>query len=360
MGLPRTASTLLYNLLALDPDARPATVHEVATRLLAIREEWAALPPAMRTAGVSVAAGSGPPAAPSIGSGSASGGPKIISAKLDAESRKRRPGRATCGGAPTAAGRSGPPAGWRNFAIGATALTVMVAGIAFALRKGPGDPTPKPIPKPIRPASEAKNPVAPPVAGATGGNAPGGNAPNGAAPSGVAPSGGGATLQPAAIDPSRITDFGAVCKGVIVDSGGAGALHIDANGRADLPEGVRVDVTAYFYDAQNAPVAAVDAGSPYASSNGQLSIHKQAVVDADAKTFRASLDVPLAQFPQDPRTVARFRCVVSLNGQRVDRWDLQPIAPDLYRPTGAPTGPESGTPPTHPHGVTLPDNTNGE
>jgi serine/threonine protein kinase len=92
-ALPELLSRLLDDCLAMDANLRPAGIHEVALRLLAIRDELAAHPP-MPSALTPVSPGAAANAlstAPVTQSGS---GPRIISAKLaEAEAQRRRESR---------------------------------------------------------------------------------------------------------------------------------------------------------------------------------------------------------------------------------------------------------------------------
>ncbi|HZT41437.1 MAG TPA: serine/threonine-protein kinase [Chthonomonadaceae bacterium] len=306
-AVPESLSALLAACVAMEPEARPATIQEVALRLVAIREEIAA----RREADKAVVQ---QPAAPAA----ASGGPRIISAKLaQAEAQKRREmGRAAAPAAVPKAGGSMPrPA--RGLLL-AAALVVLLGGgtLAYVYAGKPTSQPPDPPHPVVGPAPDVQ------------------------------------------IEGAQAT--------VYTDDQGQKTLQLNVQGHVQGQMNATCEVKAFFYDERFQPIPASTDPSTTANSDNMLTAAAQPFpVTMQAYPFNASMWIPVASFPDN---VDRpwFRCSVFLNGKLVRESGMQQVANPIHSnqtpPSPGPNGggTEPSNPPNSPGGGTSGGASGGE
>ncbi len=188
-AVPEILSQLIQQCLAMEPEARPADIHQVAMGLVAVRETISALEPeALEEANGELTPDAlhAPtvPGSPS-GSPSVSTGPRIISAKLaEAEAHRRRSGSQEVGrngsGKVTPPLPSVMPAPRSNrvplLIMAGVLMLIALSGAAYvvsASHRKPaqtGHPAPSPLPQSPVAAPVSVTPIPPPEPDPSGGN----------------------------------------------------------------------------------------------------------------------------------------------------------------------------------------------
>jgi serine/threonine protein kinase len=320
-AVPETLSRLLDHCLAMDADARPAGIHQVALDLLSMRDELAARPP--QPAPAPLADGETSP-----GQGSPSGGPRIISAKLaEVEAQKRRSGSQE---PRVPSGRvTGPPLStpltasnrlWRGVIL-ALCILLILGGTGLALRLAKSRPSvpmssARPIVTPLLPVHPAPGAVSSPPRAP----APTYNANN------TIPTPPTATERPAT--------FGHVeARGIFFDQERRPYLRLYTDGLIRGQRSRSGTVAVFFYKESGDSLPARDPQSVFANRDGQLSLGQSLQVLTDPQPFQVMLDVPLEQLLATPAvTVIKYRWVVFLEGQSVGETDLTLLPDNLLRP----------------------------
>ncbi len=371
--VPESLSRLLEDCLAIDAGARPATIHQVALRLLATRDELNAQALTGKenlSAGSGLAAGGGPDANLTPVAPSAPTGPRIISSKLaEAEAQKRRTGNpgaqetraisaglAGSGAVTTPVGAKSAPASiltkrfdrsWRGALL---ALVVSIVAATFGsgimtLILNRNHARPKPAPRTLTTPAPPVNltPAPLPDNAAT-------PAPDNSQPAPLAPpdeSEPGAANAPALAD--MVIFDRAEVSGVAPDAQGQSALWLAASGTLKGQAGKAGTVAAFFYDAAGVPLTAKTARGVFANPSGQLSVAQSVPVVGDSQPFQVALSVPLDEFTLSPdaKTV-KVRFVVFADHRRVGQTDSidAPLslfnAPSLVPPSGSSAPPNAG------------------
>ncbi|MCS6776263.1 MAG: protein kinase [Chloroherpetonaceae bacterium] len=308
--VPEALSRLIDECLALDPAQRPAGVHEVAMRLLAVRDAMRAHPPPPGTLAPVPAAEAS--TVPSV-TVAAPTGPRIISAKLaEAEAMRRRESREvrhSTGGSATSTGDAGRAYRVRLLAV-AGALAVIVGVTAAVLPGMLRRPAPRqvilarPITEPPpRPADLLKNTVVPP-------NVP--------APSVSPPE----PRPPRAVN--QIVEIAsAQAEGVVLDAQQRPYLLVWVKGVIQGQQGKPGLLSLFFYNAEGEIVPAANPGSMYANPDGQLSVAHSLEIREQIQHFEVPLTVPLDQFPAPVlQGGVKFRCIAFIDQKRVGETDL--------------------------------------
>ncbi|HZO88782.1 MAG TPA: serine/threonine-protein kinase [Chthonomonadaceae bacterium] len=322
-AVPESLSRLLEACLAVEPDKRPAGIHEVAINLLAVRDELTAHLAALTTTADAPAA-AGAESAPKSGSG-----PRIISSKLaEAEAQKRRgsgkrspSGAATEAGRRPGAGRSRTGPGWL---IGAVCLLLILGGTALVLVKS----SHRGHPNGMAPAPASTAAAAPPVSTAQ-------------APA-SAPMSDPDTAAPTPEDSPASFDL-PVGQELVTDSQGGKTLRLHITGRVQGQAGKSGVLAVFFYDGDGNRILASDPGSVYAHRDGQLIGTQSVHIASDDEPLDATITVPWSQFPDPPPASIRFRCRLFLNHQSVGATDLLDLNPIPVTPANTPSSGEPGS-----------------
>ncbi len=285
-SIPQPLSQLLDHCLAMDIEARPATIHEVALAMLSVRD---ALGERSRQE-----ANSNIPAAPMEPLPPVIHHPKITSVKLaEAEANRRRTSGREISKKPGAA----PPPPRRSW-VWPVVLFVLVAGGTGAVifrqaRKHVGFTA-----APVLPVVNLPPPT------------------NSAPPLEAIPA------VPIPKPEDRSAEIHAEPQGIMQDEAG-GTLRLHAIGRVKGQANTSGVVAAFFYDGDDKPLLAVDPHSVYANTNGQLSVAHSLQVTSDDQPLDLNLDVPLSQFPRGgDGNAVKFRCIVFLEGVRAGESEM--------------------------------------
>ncbi|HLV78657.1 MAG TPA: serine/threonine-protein kinase [Chthonomonadaceae bacterium] len=287
-AVPESLSALLAACLAMEPEARPATVQEVALRLAVIREEMAA----RREGDMAVVRQQAAlPVAPA--------GPRIISAKLDqAEARKRRESGRSAAPTAVSAGRDSARRPARGVLLAAGLVVLLGGGAVAYVTAG-------------RPPASPRHHKAP--------------------------------VPPAAIVDTQIEDVNA---SLSQDTQGQAILLLNVRGLIQGQPNAICEVKAVFFDEQGQPITASADRPPSDPDNTLTATAEPFTVPSSASTdypFIASMQIPVASFPG---TVNRpwFRCSVTLNGQLARESGNQQVANPIHSGEAPPgSGANGGT-----------------
>ena len=315
LAVPDALSQLIADCLELDIEKRPANAHEVAMRLVALREA-AQLPPSRE-----IATG---------GARSASGAitGKTGSASLSAPDTVKTPSSNPL--PPLPSGPITAPAVSRSAAplmIGTLiALIAVVLTLIGVLHSRPAK-TPAASAPPTAAAPIMPKPTDAPAPQTT---APAPSAQNDAAP-------------PPASDPA--VEFTKLeSPGLIPDAAGY-LLQINIAGVVHSQAGKSGVIAAFFYDANDAPLpAAQNADKRYVNSDEQLSVAAALTATGDSSPFSVTLTIPVAQFPSAAMNAPlKIRSLVFFDGKRLAKSDPASL-PFLLHPAPAP--PQNSRPQT--------------
>ena len=336
-SVPELLSSLIQQCLAMETEARPADIHQVAMGLVAARELIGALEPealeeANRTAapdalnaptvpGRSVSAPSG------VGSG-----PRIISAKLaEAEAERRRSGsqEVSRGGSGKAVAPVAVPAAAtaqslsrsRNPAllVGGLVLLLAVGRMGYVLSRphpiaspvGPSHPPP-----PVSPPDSVPQPITPPVESSADSDS-----------SHVVVG----KLQVASAD-------------LVVLPDKTMALRLTVKGEATGSHASKISLSGQFTDYNSTPVPAVH--SPSAFNGGGVVIIPDTPVASDV--FERQLDIPLSEFPATAlANIVKFNVSAKIDGRLLKDAEPFSIPAALFAPYLAKL-PEGTTPAAEP------------
>lgn len=305
-NIPASLSRLLSDCVALDASARPQGIHEVALRLLAVRDELARIP--------------AQEAVPTVGevTPGGAGGPRIISTKLaEAEAQKRRSGRQEGSRLPSRELKRRRP----HYALIGMALLLLLLSlpIAYFLRlaqKPRNTSGPKVQNPPMK--SEGKSGL--------------GNDPVKAQV--VPPTTAAPQMTPGDPAPPAVTELPVLMhletQGIIYDNQSGYALRLLVTGMVRGKANKAGTVAVFFYDEMGQPIPARDPQSLYSTRDGQLSVGLSLAVQSDPQSFEMLFDVPASQFPLHAApSVLKVRSAFFVEGERIG-------ASDMRRITGVP------------------------
>lgn len=343
--VPEALSLLIGRCVALEPASRPASMHEVAEELLAIRDalmedpayqnrsiETPAITEGLGTGNIlsqSGSTGSGKVGSGSTGSGKTGGG----SAKIASAS-----GNTSSGIAKTASGsgKMRADSGVVNApqrseeggksplpAIAIVAVAVIAGGIFF-----------------LRPHAPADSPNAKPGGGtAMQGSKEPKQKPSAPLESHVAPPKITEPIPPSQKDSvvfSKAEFQGLTADGMQILA--AGEIH----GQAGKPGLVAI----LFYDQSGSPIPANTNAPAFATPDGQLAVAYPLEITQDKQEFSASLLMPLQHFPQNAFSApVKFRVMVFADRVKIGESEMKDftiVMPNA--PVPDPTAPPPNTP----------------
>lgn len=299
--VPVSLSRLLENCLAIDSDARPSSVNEVAARLLAVRDELIAAHGALDMPLLPAAAPAVPAPPP----------PRIISSKLAAVEGQRR--RETAAGTRESASRmpllaitlilavligAGGTAYWsashaRPKQKIAKVKPIIVPPFIQPILPPITEPQPDPI-QPSDPSNPGANDLKPPIANA-------------------------ASVQ-------IMSD----AQSLITDDPNNYLLAVSAVGSIQGYMNSSSTVAVYFYDGDGKPILAVNPKGKYAD-NGQLYVANDLAVTDFNTAVRMLLKAPLSEFPQTAfAATIQFRFRVFIDGKLVKETALTPLPTSIF------------------------------
>lgn len=337
-AIPESLSRLLEACLSMEPDARPASITDVALGLVTAREHLVGLPSSWAGRPGPLADGSA--AKPAT---SQSGNARIISAKLkQAETDKRR------------VARQSYPQKSRGglLALSAVVFVLTATGIVAAVVGNSRKHHPNVLP--ISPTSLPNTSLPSTSASVT--------TPPGTDASGdVNSSSTGHGDQPGPGLPSGASSDVAVQAGnIVVEQPGEFQLPITVSGTIRGHAGVSGVVAVFFYDINGKHLFASDSKSTeYANPDGHLSIAHTLQIAGDEQPFIANLSVPLRQFPATVfGTSVKIQAFVRLDRQNFYSDFItvpipQNLGADQSGQPGNTTGPSDNSP-TQPNGSNPP------
>ena len=308
LAVPETLSRLISDCLEIDMEKRPASAHEVAMRLMPIRDAIRQSPQAAEI--------------PLPGYGNTTG--KSASDSLNAPDTIKAP-MSSNPLPPLPSGAFGDSANRRALApilIGSLIGLIMV--ILFAagmMRLRPAKTSAVPAP-PSAAAPIVETPTAPPAP-----------PPSASAPS--APSAQNDAAPPPASNPT--VEFTKIeSPGLVPDAAGY-LLQINVAGIVHSQGGKSGIVAAFFYDANDLPLIASSTGDKkYINSDGQLSVAAALSIAGDNAPFAVSLTIPIAQFPPAAMNAPlKIRSLVFFDGRRLAKSEPYSL-PFLLHPVAAP------------------------
>ena len=327
-AVPDLLSRLLQQCLAMEPEARPADIHQVAMGLVAAREMISSLEPeAMEEANRPVPldilnapttpgrSASGPP-----GTGS---GPRIISAKLaEADAARKRSGsqempRGSVKVIASPAARNvpseSPPksSASRNPALvlGGLALLLAVGGTAYVVS---------------RPHSKAVNIVKPPVAPP---KPPVGISPEPTATADPIPTGSGGTDS----DNSHVVvgKLQVVSADLVILPDKSVALKLTVKGEVTGNHTSKITLSGQFTDNDSTPIPAVH--SPSTFNSGGVLIIPDTPISGDL--IDKQIDIPMTEFPPTAlNSPLKFNVSAKIDGRLLKEADPFTIAASVLAP----------------------------
>lgn len=346
-SVPDLLSKLIQQCVAMDPEARPADIHQVAMGLVAARELLTTLEPevleeanrpapldAMNSPTVSERSSSGP-----SGTGS---GPRIISAKLaEADAERRRSGsqeipRSSSGrvAAPAVRPAAHPvvpkstPARKSALLLGALVLLLAASGMTYVVShphphtkpgvRSPGQP-------PAAPQGTDTHPH-PPVAEST----PGKTGSDGDGDSHVV-----------------VSNFQVVSANLVVLPDKAMALRLTVRGSVTGSHTAKIFLGGQFTDSGSTPIPANRSASAF-NADGVLVVPDTSVSE---DVFEKQLDIPLTEFPSAALN-SPVKCSISvkIEGRLLKEAEPFTVPAALFAPytTKLPDGtaPPDGTTPS--------------
>lgn len=341
-SVPELLSGLIQQCLAMDSEARPADIHQVAMGLVAARELLTSLEPeALEEANRQAApdamnAPTEPGRSPSGPSGSGSG-PRIISAKLaEADAEKRRSGSQEIprngSGSVSAAGLRPAPAALRSksasprnpaLLVGGLLLLAAVGGTAYVATRPHHPPLtgehPQGKPTVTPPDRYSQSPVPPEEHTGGSGGVDSGN--------------------------SRVVigKLQVVSADLVVLPDKAMALRLTVRGEVTGSHTSKIRLSGQFTDSNNTPIPAQHTPSQF--SAGGVLIMPDTPVSEDM--FEKQLDIPLAEFPPTAlNSTIKFNVVAKIEGHLLKEAESLPILPALFAPFTAKL-PDGTTPSTN-------------
>ena len=318
-SVPELLSRLIQQCLAMEAEARPADIHQVAMGLVAARELIGALEPealdeANRPAPPDALNAPTAPGRSVSGPSGSGSGPRIISAKL-AEAERRRSGsqeipRGGSGKVAVPSVRPSPAEGGsgssstRNPAllVGGLLLLLAIGGMAFVLSR-PHHITTTPVQRPMSP------PVSPPGGGDTKPPAP---------PPENSVGNGGSESDNSHVVVGKLQ---VVSADLVVLPDKAMALRLTVKGEIMGSHAAKISLSGQFTDYNNTPIPAVH--SPSAFNAGGVIIFPDTPVPSD--NFERQLDIPLTEFPATAlANVVKFNGSAKIDGRLLK--DAEPFA----------------------------------
>ena len=346
LSVPPLLSALIQKCLAMDPDARPADVHEVAMGLVAARELITTLEPevldeanrpapvdAMSAPTASGRTASGPP-----GTGT---GPRIISAKLaEAEAEKRRSGSldtarngsgkmATPADVPVVQPRVPPHSSRSTIFLVGLVLLLAVSGAAYVASRPHSHRVVPVSHPPVRPpADPANSETHPPVT-----------------PSNTTADSGGTDSDNSHLN---VTNFQVGSANLVILPDKTMALQLTVKGEVSGNHTSQISLSGQFTDGNNTPIPS-NRGSSVFNGGGAL-IFPDTPVASDV--FEKQLDIPLTEFPLTALTSpVKFHVAAKIDGHLLKEAEPFTIPATVFAPftTKLPDGaaPPNGTPPTN-------------
>ncbi len=327
--VPDALSKLIADCLELDAEKRPATAHEVAMRLLAIREAMPApVSGELRAAGAS---GAMPPALSPPSHTLAA--PDTLKSPISENPLPNLPSGAI---PPASSPRSNTP-----LLIG-TLVTLIVIVLTLA-----GVTLLRPAKKPV--VSQTPPTLAAPVIPMpTGTQTP-------APPTAPAPSAQNNDPAPPPASNPMVEFTKIESQGLIPDAAGY-LLQINVTGRIHGQDGKSGLIAVFFYDASDAPLPAItpNPDKRYVNSDGQLSVASTLLAAGNDSPFTASLTIPVAQFPPAAMNAPlKVRSLVFFDRKLLAKSDPYPL-PFLLRPA-MPAPPQTPRPQSGGFIAPLPD-----
>ncbi len=322
-AVPERLSRLLDACLALEPDARPASIDVVALALVAVRDD-----PSLR-AGAAVHSSGRQTDPVSGGSTTGNTSPRIISAKLqEAEAHHRRSVSREIASS-TGLHR-------RTAFVVACVLVAAVAAAAIGyqrsrlrpntVRHGFVQPVPRNIePQPSPPSSDNSTQQAAPSDDNHGNIAP----------------------------PPEEHSVVMVSPGQVVVEQDAYLLPVTVHGIIRGHADSKGTVAVFFYDVDGRPLNATDRASNFANPDGHLSMATMIQIGSDEQNFEQTLKVPVRQFPPSALvSPIKVRGVVVVDGQSLYSEMVDVIAPLVPDTIADPNNQEGGTTPGQGGGAT--------
>lgn len=344
-AVPELLSGLIQQCLAMDPEARPADIHQVAMGLVAARELIATLEPealeeANRPApldALNAPTASGRSASGPSGSGS---GPRIISTKLaEAEAERRRSGsqEVSRSGSRKVAAPIADPASQAivpkssstrtpALLVGALLLLAAVSGTAYVVsRPHHRDVVPVVHPPAVSPAAPQGSDPHPPLTSGSTGGIPGSDGDN----SHVA-----------------VANFHVASANLVVLPDKTMALRLTVKGDVTGSHTSKVNLSGQFTDAGNTPIPATR-GSSVFNAGGALIFPDTPIAE---DVFEKQLDIPLTEFPPAAlNNPVKVHVAAKMDGSLLKEADPFTIPATLFAPYTAKlpdgTAPAGGTTP---------------
>jgi serine/threonine protein kinase len=328
-SVPRLLSDLIQQCVAMEPEERPADIHQVAMGLVAAREllnslEPEALEEANRPAAPDVMNAPTTPGRSLSGPSASGSGPRIISTKLaEAEAERKRGGsqeipRSGSGSVGASVVRAGPtaaprptPASTRKPALLAGALLLILAlgGTAYVVSR-PHTTTSNVVHPPIGPAAPRSDgparPAPPPEDGTSG---------NGGI-DGVNSHVVVGKLQVAAAELVILPDK-------------ALALRLTIKGEVTGSHTSQIQLSGQFTDSNSTPIPAQHTPSQF-SAGGVLIMPDTPVAE---DMFDKQLDIPLAEFPPTAlNSTLKFNVTAKIDGRLLKEATPYTLEATLFAP----------------------------
>ncbi len=357
-AVPELLSTLIQKCLAMDPDARPADIHQVAMGLVASRELLTTLEPEImeetnRPASFDAMNAPTESARSSSGPSGVSSGPRIISTKLaeaDAERRRSgsqempRPGSGKVAASVVRPPPSTPkpvtskPASTRSPALvgGALLLLLAVGGMAYVVSRPHTTNTPAEVHRPVTPSGPMQNTDTHPQ---------------------VNPTDNPTDKSGSESDNSHvvINNFQVVSANLVVLPDKTMSLRLTVKGEISGSHTSKISLSGQFTDNNNIPIPANRGGSAF--NVGGVLIFPDTPVAEDS--IDKQLDIPLTEFPTlAMNSTVKFNVVAKIDGHLLKEAETFTIPNALFTPytshmpegTTSPTGTTPSTPDSQKNG----------
>lgn len=334
-SVPELLSKLIQQCVAMDPEARPPDVHQVAMGLVAARELLTTLEPEAldeRNGVAPVDVMNAPTASGRTGTGT---GPKIISTKLAEAERKRgsqevaRPGSGKVAPpAPVTPEVPIPPApASRNPAllVGGLFLLLAVSGTAYVVARPPKTVTPTTHPS-ANPPTTPQTPTPGPA------NLPQGNGPETS----------GLENGSSEVTVSKM-DVAAADMVVLADK--TLALRLTVKGAATGKHASPITLSGQFTDGGDTPLTTTHSSSAF-NAHGVLIVPEIPVYEDN---FEKQLIIPMTEFPaQALNSTVKVHIVAKLDGKLLQSAEPFTIPSNLFA-AYLPKPPEGANPATNPN-----------
>ncbi len=331
--MPESLSDLLSQCLSLEPDDRPATIHEVALRLLAARDEIYIL----GDAGTSFTPLAEEQASPGIPARSttdrratASGSTDTVLKQTVLRDGTKKSGVTGSGRIITTSSKSYNP--YAPLILAAVILAIIGAGSYVLFPKSVyHNEQPKvitPVPSPIVKAPDS-------AVGQIDDQNTSAN-----------------TLDPAensilpAAEPAATIQI--TNQDIAMNGTDTPQLRLEVMGSIKGRSNTTGRAAIFFFDDQKNPLPARDPHSPYANKEGQLSVAHSLTVQSDEYPIHIILTIPASEFPSASTVLPiKVQAAVFIEGKRIGESDfieLRPLPPVFYgvNPDQSSTGRHTG------------------